>query len=288
MVLPSPHFLLETVKDCADVIKLLLLTAGDIETNPGSTSDSESESSSTNDLLKKILKQQRETTKSLKELTSDLKRVESAVTNVQERVTSIEKEICRLQTLEQKLTVCEEACSSSNIQLLELLAKVDDLENRSRRNNLVIYGINEEVDEDWKSLEAIVKQEVFQKVLGIEVKSLQRIRRVGKYHKERHRPIVLRLYDFAEKTRILSCCSKLKGTKIAISEDFSKIVCDTRQKLWHSAAQDRAEGLKVSLIYDKLKVDGKLFVWDSQHNRRVRMTKSVTPTQRQPEIQTKK
>ncbi|XP_075742505.1 protein partner of snf isoform X2 [Rhipicephalus microplus] len=288
MVLPSPHFLLETVKDCADVIKLLLLTAGDIETNPGSTSDSESESSSTNDLLKKILKQQRETTKSLKELTSDLKRVESVVTNVQEWVTSIEKEICRMQTLEQKLTVCEEACSSSNIQLLELSAKVDDLENRSRRNNLVIYGINEEVDKDWKSLEAIVKQEVFQKVLGIEVKSLERIHRVGKYHKERHRPIILRLYDFAEKNRILSCCSKLKGPKIAISEDFSKIVCDTRQKLWHSAAQDRAEGLKVSLIYDKLKVDGKLYVWDSQHNRRVRMTKSVTPTQRQPEIQTKK
>lgn len=51
-VLPSPHFLLETVKDCADI--MLLLTAGDIETNPGPTSDAESESSFTNDLLKKI------------------------------------------------------------------------------------------------------------------------------------------------------------------------------------------------------------------------------------------
>lgn len=110
---------------------------------------------------------------------------------------------------------------------------------------------------------------------------------MGKYQKERPRPVILRLYDFAEKTRILSSCSNLKGTKMAISEDFSKIVRDTRQKLWHSAAQEKAEGLKVSLIYDKLKVDGKLFVWDPHHNRRVRMAKPVTPAQRHPENQTK-
>ncbi|KAH9378552.1 hypothetical protein HPB48_009850 [Haemaphysalis longicornis] len=132
-----------------------------METNPGPTSDSEAESSSTNDLLRKILKQQKETTTSLKASTSDFKRVESAVVNVQERVTSIEKEICRLQTLEQKLTVRDEACSSSNNQLLELSAKVDDLESRNRRNNPVIYGLSEDVDEDWKALEARVKKEVF-------------------------------------------------------------------------------------------------------------------------------
>ncbi|KAL3199668.1 hypothetical protein MRX96_043861 [Rhipicephalus microplus] len=58
LVLPGPHFLLETVKDCADVIKLLLLTAGDIETNLGPTS--ESEFSSTTDLLKEIFETAKE------------------------------------------------------------------------------------------------------------------------------------------------------------------------------------------------------------------------------------
>lgn len=123
MVLPSPHFLLETVKDCADVIKLLLLTAGDIEINPGPTSDSESESSSTNDLLRKILKQQKETTKFLKELTSDLKRVESAVANVQERVTSIEKEICRLQTFQQKLRYARKPVAARTTNFLKCRLK---------------------------------------------------------------------------------------------------------------------------------------------------------------------
>lgn len=83
--------------------------------------------------------------------------------NIQERVASIEKEICCLQTLEQKVAVCKQTCSNTNDQLLVLLAKVDNLENRSQRNNLTIFCFSEEPDEDWKTLETRIKKDYFKR-----------------------------------------------------------------------------------------------------------------------------
>ncbi|KAH9367408.1 hypothetical protein HPB48_004003 [Haemaphysalis longicornis] len=278
MVLPSPQFLLATVSDCIAVIRMLLIASGDVELNPGPSSDSESESSSPSEMLKIILKEQAKTNKRLKELTTNLKQVESTVDSIQKMVTSIEKEMGKLQTFEQKLAECEATCSNTSAQVSESLVKVDDLKNRSRRNNLIIYGINEEPEEDVKSLEDKIKHEVFKDVLEIEVTSVERIHRIGKY-KNQHRLVIVRFYDFAEKAKILSCCNKLKGTDIVISEDFSKRMRDIRAKLWHSAADERANGVKVSRLYDKIKIDEKIFAWDSVNNRRIEVTSS-TPAQK--------
>lgn len=227
-------------------------------------------------MLKKILKEQAKTNKRLKELTTNLKQVDSTVGSIQKRVTSIEKEMGKLQTFEQKLAECEATCSNTSAQVSELLVKVDDLENRSRRNNLIIYGINEEPEEDVKSLEDQIKHKLFKDVLEIEVTSVERIHRIGKYKKNQHRPVIVRFYDFAEKAKILSCCNKLKGTDIAISEDFSKRMRDLRAKLWHSAADERANGVKVSRLYDKIKIDEKIFAWDYVNNRRIEVTSSTS------------
>lgn len=77
--------------DCLHVIRLLLLTSGDIELNPGpSSSYSEPETQLNSQLLKKILKEQTKTNRALASLTNNLKQVESAVEDIQSRISNIE------------------------------------------------------------------------------------------------------------------------------------------------------------------------------------------------------
>ncbi|KAH9378823.1 hypothetical protein HPB48_010825 [Haemaphysalis longicornis] len=201
----------------------------------------------------------------------------------------MENEIGQLKQYKEKLAEYEKNCLGMTQQILELTAKVDDLENRSRRNNLAIYGVTEEPDEDSKSLQEKVQRTIFTDILDIAVKSVERIHRVGNPRSERPRPIVLRLLDFSEKSKILSCCNKLKGTEISISEDFSKRVRDVRSQLWRSAADEKAQGAKVSLVFDKLKVDGKMFVWDPVQNSRVevaaRYSRPKAATKARPDVQ---
>ncbi|KAH9367489.1 hypothetical protein HPB48_018265 [Haemaphysalis longicornis] len=212
-VLPSPHFLVTMMFDCISVIKLLLLTSGDVELNPGpsSASESDSEAMTTRQMLEKILKEQTKTTQTLKELTKNLKHVETTVANIQERINAIETDMGRLTKCEEQIAEFEETCQRTSKQVQDIVAKIDDLENRSRRNNLVIYGVTEGPREDTQSLEQKVKKDIFKDILGIDVASIERIHRVGYPQSGRQRPVVLRLYNFAEKYKILSCCNKLKG-----------------------------------------------------------------------------
>lgn len=161
--------------------------------------------------------------------------------------------------------------------ILELRAKVDDLENRSRRNNLVVYGVEESHEEDSKKQK--VNGDIFRKILGVEINSIERMHRIGQRNAERPRPVILKLCNYVDKTKVLSSCFKLKGTNIFISEDFSKNIRDTRTKLWRSTAEERKTGSKVSLHFDKLKVDGKLYVRDALRNCRTELSQSTASAQ---------
>lgn len=103
--------------------------------------------------------------------------------------------------------------------------------------------------------------------------------RIGQRNAERPRPVILKLYNYVDKTKVLSSCFKLKRTNISISEDFSKNIRDTRTKLWRSTAEERKTGSKVSLHFDKLKVDGKLYVRDALRNCRTELSQSTASAQ---------
>lgn len=92
----------------------------------------------------------------------------------------------------------------------------------------------------------------------------------------RSRPVILKILDYREKMAILKSAHKLKGTHISLSEDFSKRLRDIRQKLWKSAAGEKANGAKVKLVYDKLSINNILFGWDEGKNVRFQITKART------------
>lgn len=156
--------------------------------------------------------------------------------------------------------------------------KLDDLENRSRRSNLIVYGIPEDEKEDEESLEQVINNTVAKGVLKIEPVSIERIHRLGKPSANKTRPIIFKLLDDRDKTKILKNCHKLKDTDISISEDFFQRVRNIRKKLWDSAKPNKESGQKVHLVYDKISIDRILYRWDDTVNDKVMIGEAKNPS----------
>ena len=101
--------------------------------------------------------------------------------------------------------------------------KLIDLEDRSRRNNLRIYGISESKQETWQKCEEKV-DEVFCEKLGLDNIHIERVHRVkrGKNDKStKPRTLLYNLLSFKEKKLVMKNTKKMKNKNIFIDEDFS-------------------------------------------------------------------
>lgn len=98
--------------------------------------------------------------------------------------------------------------------------KIDDLENRSRRSNLLVYGVPEEADENPETLEQTISEQILKNILKIKPVPIERIHRIGKQDAQKTRPVILKLLDFQDKVTIFRNCPKLSRTAFSIAEDF--------------------------------------------------------------------
>ncbi|XP_077564723.1 uncharacterized protein LOC144180217 [Haemaphysalis longicornis] len=253
IVLPCPRLLCEPLCNLALYLKELLLLGGDIETNPGP------------DLAQISLQ--------LTQIATDLKEIK------EERLTAIEAKLESLAAMDKKIMDCTTKVSALQKTVSDLELKLDDLENRSRRSNLIVYGIPEDEQENEESLEEVINDQIAKTILEIEPVSIERIHRFGKPNPNKTRPIILKLLDDRDKTKILKNCHKLKGSEISISEDFSKRVRLIRKKLWDSAKPNKESGQKVHLVYDKISIDRTLYRWDDSIDDKVLVNQTTNSLQ---------
>ena len=110
----------------------------------------------------------------------------------------------------------------------QLCERLKDLEDRSRRDNLMIDGIAEVQNEMWEQTEEIL-QNLFKEKLQLESISVERAHRVGNKEKNNKRTIVVKVASFKDKLKINSEAWKLKGTIISINEDYSKEMLEIKK-----------------------------------------------------------
>nr|KAG5687557.1 hypothetical protein BaRGS_023113 [Batillaria attramentaria] len=102
--------------------------------------------------------------------------------------------------------------------------KIDSLENHSRRNNLLFFGIPKADRESWDDCERLVREVIEQ---GLEITqhvAIKRAHRAGQ-------AIIVKLLSYKQKQLILSRSSKLRGSSVVVREDFSQAVRNKRQGL---------------------------------------------------------
>ena len=138
----------------------------------------------------------------------------------------------------------------------ELCAKLDDQENRSKRNNIIFFGIENGEREDEVSCEETVNKLLKDK-LGLTDVKFDRVHRLGN---KQTAPIIARCTFYKQKLDILKRRTKLRGTKIYINEDYSKNIRDVRQKINELTKADRENKKRVNLVYDHVYIDDKKFV----------------------------
>ena len=121
---------------------------------------------------------------------------------------------------------------------------MDDLENRSKRNNVVVWGVKEGCESDFSSIEEFIEKELFTNHMqleeGIEVMRAHRTgvkRNSSNSDTPKPRPIHVCLLRYTDKSYILkNAAAKLKNNKykdfsVFISDDVSRRVRIERAEL---------------------------------------------------------
>lgn len=141
----------------------------------------------------------------------------------------------------------------------DLLKRIDDLENRSRRNNVIVNGIEEDDNETWDNSERKFRQMLVNNLQmendDASAVQIERVHRIGKAARGKTRPIIACLLSYKDKEYILKQARWCKPEGVFISEDFSKSVRTAREKMKSTLTEARRAGYKAFFRYDKLVVE---------------------------------
>nr|KAG5688937.1 hypothetical protein BaRGS_031336 [Batillaria attramentaria] len=185
--------------------------------------------------------------------------------NIEEKLKNLKDEmLAEYATVQEKVRELREEVQDlrqENEQLRSkldgLYLKTDDLECRSRRNNVLIYGLPKADNETAEECEQTVQEFLTDKLELPETVQFDRVHRTSN---KPNAPIIARCVLFKDKVSILKARAKLKGSKIFVNEDFSLRVREIRRKLLVHMKEAKDAGKKTTLVYDHLFIEGKKFV----------------------------
>ena len=153
------------------------------------------------------------------------------------------------------------ASSGGHVPLRPPLGSGTD-EARSRRNNLIFWGLSENYGENCF---AIIREHISHH-LGLDAGNmyLARAHRLGQRKigiRNPKRPIIVNFRDFCDTDMIMSKANMLKGTPFSICYDLPKEINEARKKLWDEvkSIKSKRPSARVQIVYPaKLVVEGKI------------------------------
>ena len=188
---------------------------------------------------------------------TDMSTIKSDMSGMAEKVNSMSTDFTHFRhqfdESQNRISDLENQVTRLTVQNNELLRRVDDLEDRSRRNNVVFHGIDKT---DNENCEQVVKN-ICRENLGIVNDIIfDRVHRVGN---EESKSIIARCAFYKDRELIMRNKKKLIGSNIFVGEDFSKSTRSIRKKLNEFRKELKNEGKKANMVYDHLYIDGKKF-----------------------------
>ena len=143
-----------------------------------------------------------------------------------------------------------------------LTLKADDLECRSKRNNVIFYGLHRPDGETGQDCEDALQDFLTDK---LELSRTIEFDRVHRLNSKPNSPVIARCTYFKDKNAILKARYKLKGSNIFLGEDFSVRVREIRKKLGPHLKAARDQGKRATMIFDHLLINGKKYTLDSEN-----------------------
>ena len=135
--------------------------------------------------------------------------------------------------------------------------RLDEAEDRSRRNNIRIGGLAEEKGESWDETKRKVKL-FFKNSLNIDkdivIQRAHRNKSDGNRPHKGPRVIVALLHNYEDKELLFKQAKLLKGTGYFLSNDYCKNTVDIHKNLWEQVKNLRKENKRAFLGYRKIKI----------------------------------
>ncbi|XP_037572465.1 uncharacterized protein LOC119454968 [Dermacentor silvarum] len=256
LLLPSPIVLLDIVSECAHVVMLLLL-AGDVETNPGPANDSDVLAAIAT-LSAKVDAGHAEMMQMLTEVRRNQEQLEQKVSDITTRLSAVESVVESFDSSRHDENLPGIVSSVMNETVI-LNSRLDELEDRSRRDNLIFYGLVDSPAETWAQSECHVRESLT-RILNLTFPddSISRAHRLGTHVLGKTRPIIVKFGSSKLKDNILSQRSKFRGTGISVAEDFCRATRQCRKKLIEFG---KNSGQQYTLRLNKLHINRKTYVY---------------------------
>ena len=191
-------------------------------------------------------------------MNSKLDGVREDVSEIKERFRVLQEEVGVLRnevnSLKEENAQLKDHRDALWTQMDKMQRKMEDLEGRSKRQNLIFYGMDKQNGETNESLETRVRELLTDSLEMAENVEFDRVHRINN---KPNSPVIAKCTFYKDKVKILKLKNKLKGLNIFIGEDYSQYVRDTRKKLSELMKTMKNEGKNVKLVFDHLYVDGK-------------------------------
>ena len=143
-------------------------------------------------------------------------------------------------------------CNNQERVDIELLReKLRDMEDRSRRNNLMIDGIEDEKKETWDATKRNVIS-LLTNSFNLQNIRIERAHRMGLHRNGKRRTVIIKLLDYKDKVEVLKNAKNLRNMGFYINEDFSNETMAIRKQQWNDVKQLRMQGKLSVLKYDRI------------------------------------
>ncbi|GFR86108.1 SH3 domain protein [Elysia marginata] len=187
--------------------------------------------------------------------------MEQNIQSIAETTTILKTKVENLTVENQKLKE-EKANDKKTLEQLE--HKIDDLESRQKRNNLIFHGIPQtDSRETWEECEKKIKKAIAEKLEISEEIKIDRAHWL--FSRSSPRPIVVCFTEFKQRESVLRARGNLSGTGVSVQEDYTPRVRAIRKELAPHLTRLRNEGKKAKMVYDHINVEGERFDIDHKN-----------------------
>lgn len=193
-------------------------------------------------------------------LNEKLDGVKDDVSEIKEQFGTLQKEVEEVKRQVDDLYQENQELRGQRDELLQRMEKLerktDDLEGRSKRQNLVFFGMKRMPGETNVSNEQRLQELFTDKLELSDDVPMDRVHRVSD---SPNSPLIARCTFYKDKIKILKAKKKLKGTNIFIGEDYSVGMREVRKKLSVIMKAKKAAGQTVTMVYDHLYIGEKKY-----------------------------
>lgn len=168
-----------------------------------------------------------------------------------EQTTILTTEISKnvMEALDEKLKILREENNNLKTRVTILEKKITFLEREKRRNNLILFGIEEKGKTEMELVDHI-KEIIVEAGTRLDSEEITYIKRIGT-KSDKSRPVIISLTTTWKKHLILRNKRNLP-TNVYMKEDFSKEILEIRKKLQPKVEAEREKGNIAFIKYDKL------------------------------------